>query len=218
MSPGVQVLLMVAPLASYFFALGCWQGGRNPRVVAGPIDAAWLCCGLAGLVALGPIGQGMHRGLASPAARLAVLAILAGLAMLWIARARRRLALYNIEPPALFAALREALDDLPDGLGAGFGRSLRGFEDPKSGRGLTVEFTRGLRAAELEAHGRGAEALLDTLAPSLRRRLRGRATGSSGLAWAWFGLSSLTLALPILAFLASRRGGDALRALIERLR
>ncbi|HWE36059.1 MAG TPA: hypothetical protein VG406_05750 [Isosphaeraceae bacterium] len=218
MSPGVQVLLMVGPLASYFFALGCWQAGRNPRLVAGPIDAAWLCCGLAGLVALGPIGQGMHHGLASPTARLAVLAILAGLAMLWIARARRRLAIYNIEPPALFAALREALDDLPDAVGANFGRSLRGFEDTKAGRGFTVEFTPGFRAAEVEAHGRGAEAMLETLAPLLRRRLRGRGAGSSSLAWTWFCLSSLTLALPILAFLSSRRGGDALRALLERLR
>ncbi len=219
MSPALQVALAVGPLAAYFAALGALQGGRRPVVVPGPIDFLLLATGLGGLIVFGPVGLVLVRSLfpaPSPWAWLALASAYGLFVLLWAPRGARRLVVYHVDPESLRTAVREALMVLP----GAFTPTVRGFEDREHGRGLTVEAGARLRAGTVEAYGDRSEPLIAELAPLLRARLRRQAPPVPGrLALLWFGLSALTLLLPVAAQVLGRpQVMEALRALMDRLR
>lgn len=192
----VHLLLTFSPLAFYFFLLGVWQSGRDPRLIPGPLDFGLLGFGIGGFLAFGPIGQflaGLLLDSSGWPVRLVLLTILAGLAFFLSTRAHRRLVIYGVDPLTLDRALRQVLGELP----GNFERTLRGFEDRPQGRGVIVEVTPWLRAAEVIAYGRDPETLISALGLALRPRLRGPTSGRSTVARGWFALSALTLAGPV---------------------
>jgi hypothetical protein len=218
MSSVVQLALTAGPLACYFFILGLWRSGRSPRVVAGPLDFALLAFGVGGLVAFGPIGQWVVDRLFPAPSLWAWLAVVTALwlaTLLWAPRTARRLVVYNVDPEAFDAALAETLRDLP----GHFAPTLRGFEDPESGRGVAVE--RGARSgtATIEAYGSRPEPLIASLAPGLRARLQAPTPPRPGAGAGWFLLSALTLLIPLVGLVATRpQVRAALWALFQRLR
>lgn len=218
--PGaVQTALMIGPLAAYFFVQGAWHRGRRPRVIPGQIDFSLLALGLAALVGFGPIGHLLVALVPSTAeipARLTLLAALWLVVLLTAPSAYRRLMVYGVDPDDLDCALGEALhEEIP----GDFARTLRGFEDVKSRRGLNVTVRPKSATAEIEAYGDRAEGLAATLAASLRFRLKGRHAGAARRAgWPWFALAALALALPLAeSFTARGETRAALRALLQRL-
>src|SRR5690348_15210852 len=101
MPVAIQLALMVIPLSLYLYVLGIWHSGRTPRVVAGPVDLGLLAFGLSGLLIFGPIGRlwPWHaRGLPGVWAWLALTAFVVLLALPWLPRSFRRLAVYNVDP------------------------------------------------------------------------------------------------------------------------
>ena len=211
----LPVVLTIGPLTLYFLALATWHASRGPRIVSGPTDAAWLGFALGGLAAFGPIGQALTADLPGG---LAVPALLTGLAVAGMGlttRARRRIAIYNVDPDSLDEALAGSLAELS----GEFAKTLRGFEHPSSRCGLRVETSAVFRVAEVEAFGPEAEALIVAIRPRLRRRLRDAGARGLLLARFWLSLSSLTVTAPVAVYLLGRpQARAALRALIERLR
>jgi hypothetical protein len=218
MRTAVQLALMVSPLTLYLYVIVVWQSGRRPRVVAGPVDFAWLLFGLSGLVLFGPVGRlllGRATSLGAPSvwAWLALLSSLGLVAVPWLPRSFRRLVIYNIDRDALDLALRTALQSLP----GEFVPTLRGFEDRLNHRGLWVELTPWSRTAVLEAYGSDPEGFVSLVAAGLESALRPVHTRPSPVAWALLGLC-LAFIGPILIVLLGRpQTRAALRALIEKL-
>lgn len=216
MTGPVQFALTLSPLAAYFFMLGVWHRGRSPRLVPGPLDFGLLAFGIWGLLAFGPVGQVMVRLLARTPnvwAWLTWATSLILLALCLAPRSARRLVVYHVEPEAVPQALRACLDELP----GSFSPTLRGFEDPRSGRGVAVDLSPAWRTATIEAYGRQPEALIALLLPRLRERLREAAPRCSAAATVWFSLSGLTLVVPLVGLLLSRSEVlAALRALLGR--
>lgn len=216
MSGGLpSMLMMLGPLALYFVALGLRQLGRRPKVISGPLDSAMLGFALGSLLAFGPAGQALTAGLKPSLIRPALLCGLGLFLMAMSLRSRRRLSLYNIEPEALDPAIARVLDGLP----GDFRRTLRGFEDRKGGRGLTVRASTDYRTAEIEAFGAGAEALIAAIEPPLRRELAEvQRPNQPWLARFWLSLASLTLTLPIaLSLLSEPRMRQIVRSLLNQL-
>ncbi len=218
MSGAVQLALMVGPLALYLYLLAVWQSGRTPKVVAGQVDFALLIFGIGGLVVFGPIGH-ILVGRASPFgtpsvwAWLALIASIGLLVLPWLPRTYRRLVIYNIEPAELDAALVEILDEIP----GAFERTIRGFEDRESRRGLTVEATSWLRSVLIETYGRHPETLIAEVDTRLRARLRHPAERMAAVAWILLGLC-LGLIAPVLLVLLNRpQAREAFRVLLEKL-
>ena len=190
----ISILMMYGPLAAYFATLGLWQIGKRPKVVAGPVDSALLGFALGALLAFGPVGRALTAGLKSNLVTPVLLCALGLFLMLMSARSRRRLTIYNADPAAVERALRQALDAHK----GDFQRILRGFEDRKAGRGLTVEASTGYRTAEVEAYGSGAEALIASIDPRLRRAFASEGgVGGLPLSRFWLSLASLTLTAPL---------------------
>jgi hypothetical protein len=217
MTGQLPLSLAVAPLATYLFVLSLWHGGRHPRIVSGLADFALLAFGLGGLVVFGPLGQGLARILFRRPALLdwmALASVFGLVATLLARRSLRRLTVYHVDPEALVRALRETLDQVP----GHFVRTLRGFEDRSRARGLTIEVTSSLRAAQLEAFGTDPEGLIQELRPRLRLRLRRVEVPPSQVAWWLLGGSGLLLLIPMARFFLNLpQAHDALRVLIERL-
>ena len=211
----VEFALMVGPLSLYFLGLAVCYACRGPRVIAGPVDSGLLGVALGSLIAFGPIGRALTAGLPGGPAKgpLLLFAVVAGLGL--SGRARRRLAIYNVEPGRLEPILREILAGMP----GTFTRTLDGFEDRAARTGLTVEGSAQFRVAEVVASGAGAEALIAAIAPELRRHLRSERARGMPLARLWLSVSSLALTAPLSAYLLSRpQARAALRILFERLR
>jgi hypothetical protein len=213
----LQIALSVGPLALYFFVLGAWQSGRDPKVVRGGADFALLIFGIGGLLCFGPVGRVIVSLLfpgPSVWAWLALPTSLALLALPFVPRAQRRLVVYNVTPSAFEQAVRGAVSKLP----GSFARTLRGFENSDDGRGVWFDASPRSRTGVVEGHGRSADDLVRALAPLLRRELRGQGTRSSGVARAWFTMSGLLLWVPVIALMLSRvQLRAAFRALLERL-
>ncbi len=219
MTLAAQIALTATPLSAYFYALGVWHGGRGPRLVSGPVDAALLTAGLGGLVAFGPVGQIVIARLAGsragPIPWALWVALLATWAVVFALSAARRLAVYNVTEADLDRAVREALGQL-DGR---FVATVQGFEDPERGTGLAVRCSRRLRAGSVEAHGSDPEAFLAELKPRLRVALGRITTHPSATSTALFGTACAVMLVPVAGFfLANPRAKDALRALLHSLR
>jgi len=216
MTGAFQVALAVGPLAFYLAVLAAWQGGRQPRVVSGPLDFALLAVGFGGLLTFGPFGQVMARSLFGKPNLLDWLTLISGeglVATILARRALRRLAVYCIDPETLNRALREALDRRPGRYVA----TLGGFEDRAEARGISVEVSPRSRAAVIEAYGRDPEELINELAPRLEEGLRGVTVLPSALPWILSGLWALTMTAFVTSlFLAQPQARAALRALLER--
>ena len=207
----VEFALMVGPLSLYFLALAACYAGRGPRVIAGPVDSAMLGLAVGGLAGFGPIGGALLP--AWPAKVALMLAVASGMAL--ANRARRRLAIYNVDPNRVDAILREILDDRP----GAFVRTLTGYEDRQAGCGLTLEGSAPFRFAEVVASGAGADALIAAIGPGLRLRLRGERARGMPLARLWLSMASLALTAPLSAYLLARPQARAvLRVFFERLR
>ncbi|MHC5544243.1 hypothetical protein ACYOEI_38945, partial [Singulisphaera rosea] len=147
-----QFAFAVFPLALYLYALGYWHGGRHPRVVSGTTDHAFLAFGIGGLVLFGPFGQTMVRTFFRTANLQAWLALTSAyifVAILISRRASRNLVVYHVDPRSLDAALREALLRVP----GNYSRTMQGFEDPATRRGVTVSASSRLRTATITAFG-----------------------------------------------------------------
>ncbi len=216
MTGALQVLLTVGPLSAYFLVQGLWQGGRRSKVVPGPVDFAWLAFGIGGLLIFGPIGHvlvatifpapSLWAWLSLPSA--ALLGVL-----LWMPRTTRRLVVYNVVPEILWRGLQKALEPQPEH----FQRTVRGFEDVESGRGIAVEMGPGARTAVVEAYGTRPEELMERLDRGLRMALSDEPTTPRGTARVWLALASL-LPLASVAWLLLERPQvqAALRALLGR--
>ena len=201
MTVSVRMALAFVPLAIYFFVLGRWQSGRRPKVVSGPADFLLLAFGLGGMLAFGPIGGFVVGSVFSRPglpAWIAVASFAALLAMVAASFMRTRVVVYHVEGPELIAAVGEAF-----GLVVGpASRTLRGFEDGKARRGVTVEVGEILRFGVVQAHGDHPEALAEGLAKALGENLgRGRRR-SSPAASAWFALSGLVLLALVASWVA----------------
>lgn len=214
MTGPVRMALAFLPLASYFFVLGVWQGGARPRVVSGPRDFALLAFGLGGLIAFGPIGQFLVAAVfPAPtfAAWLAVASLVGLLAMVAAIPTRTRLVVYHVEAPDLAQALGRAVERVTGPAT----RTLRGFEDGPSHRGVTVEFGHRLRFGVVQAYGQRPEALIEAIRPALAEELRGVVVRPTRLATIWFGLScAVILAIPLALALLAR---PEVRAAIRRM-
>jgi hypothetical protein len=214
----IQYLLMVGPLAFYLWILAWWNSGRSPRVVPGLVDFGLLAFGLGGVLAFGPIGQLTARVLFGNPGTSDWLVILAGLGVLTSLLARKslhRVVVYRVSPEDLRHALEASLAQT----GGSFVRTLRGFEDRESGRGLNVEVTKWFRCALIEAHGRNPEGLIQEIRPRLRTRLRGSTSVPSALSLVLYGMSVAVMLAPLVTlFLTQPRARAALRVLLERLR
>ena len=213
MPVSVRVALAFLPMSAYFFAIGLWRGGPRPRVVSGSLDFGLLAFGLGGLIAFGPVGQ-MVVGLVFPrpgvSAWMAVASLLALLALIRVRRFRTRLVVYNVDPPALIEALGLAMTTSSGPPR----RTVLGFEDASSSRGVTLDLNRS-RVAVLDAHGDDPESLIDALRPSLALALSSVPPRPSRLSWIWFALSTISAAIPAVVVLLSR---DEVRAALKRLR
>jgi hypothetical protein len=216
MSSPVQLLLTVTPLAGYFYLLAIWQAGRHPRVIAGAVDATLLAVGVGGLILFGPFGQVVAEALFDRPGPLHWLLLTLTAALLVASlsrRSSRRLVVYHVAPETLESALRALLG--PDG----FVRTLDGYEDRARGRGLRVELSPRWQSAVVEARGRDPDALIASLVPRLRDRLRESPVPAAEVSMVFFGLSALTMLVPLTGYLlAQPHARAALRVLLEHLR
>jgi hypothetical protein len=215
MTSPVQLALMVTPLAVYLYVLAVWQAGRHPRVVTGSRDVWLLALGLGGLVLFGPLGDWLE-GLLSSSPRLLhrlLLALVATLAVARLAlRSGTRLVIYHVDRATLHAALTDALG--PER----FSRTLGGYEEREGARGVRVEHSPRWQWAVVEGFGAGADGLIADLAPRLQERFRSVLCTPSEISLVFFGLSALTMLIPLAGhLLAQPRTRAALRVLLERL-
>jgi hypothetical protein len=211
--------LTVGPLGLYLWTLALWHSFRYPRVVSGLADYVLLSIGIGGVLAFGPFGQTVTRALFGHHPDLLDwMAVVSGLGLVASLGARRslfRAVVYHVDA----ATLMGALDEVLHGVDGRFQRTLNGFEDRESGRGIVVDATGWLRSAVVEAYGRGAETLIQDVRPRLRERLRRVAVGPSRVAPVLYGLSLVVMTAPLVGmFLAQPRAREALRVLLERLR
>jgi hypothetical protein len=93
----VMQCAMFWPLACYLMVLGLFNSARRPVLVPGSADTALLCCGMSGLMIVGPLALILrplvHQGETYPLVVAA--AVFFTLSLLVIALQRRRLVLYN---------------------------------------------------------------------------------------------------------------------------
>lgn len=216
MSSPLQLLLMVGPLAWYFYLLAVWQTGRHPRVVSGALDLILLALGISGLVVFGPLGELLIRipsGRSEPGRRL-VWTMLAILVVSILARrSSRRLVIYHVDPEALESALHDSL-----GLEA-YVRTADGFEDREHTRGIRVEVSPRWQSAVISAFGNDADGLIRELGPRLRMRLRTVHARTTEVPLIFFGLAALTMLVPLTGYLLTQpHARAALRGLLEHLR
>jgi hypothetical protein len=204
-------------LAHYFFTLALWHSGGRPRVVSGAADAAHLGLGLGGLVLFGPFGQALARMLFVKQGVLGSLTLASGLALaalLLSHSAWRRVVIYNVDRESLAKALRDVLE-------TSSGRyvpTLRGLEDPKDQRGVTIEMPGWSQTATIEAYGRDPETLARELGEGLRKSLAVVASPGSGNAWRFLGAAALVLIVPAAGWILQEPvARSALRAVFERL-
>jgi hypothetical protein len=215
MTSPVDLALMVTPLAAYLYLVALWHAGRRPRVVSGAADVAALGGGLSGLLVFGPVGDWLvHLFFRRPGPIHRLFFVLIGIqvVMRLARRAASRLVIYHIDAGVLDTALEEAL------MPGQFGRTLCGYEDGTAGLGIRVDYSPRWRTAVVEAFGQGAHALSSTLLPRLRRQLREVASAPSEVPLLLFGLSALTMLVPLVGLLlAEPRSRAALRGLIQHL-
>jgi hypothetical protein len=220
MRTAVQLASMVGPLTVYLYVIAVWQSGRHPRIVSGFVDLALLLFGLSGLVLFGPVGRLLlvragagPFGAPSLWAWLALASSLSLLAVPWLPRSFRRLVIYNVDRDSVNLALRNTLQALP----GDYAPTLRGFEDRKHHRGLSLEITAWGRTAVIEAYGDDPESLIVLVRQGLSVHLQPATSRPSPVAWALLGLC-MALIGPVLVVLLSRpQTRAALRALMERL-
>jgi hypothetical protein len=215
MTSPVQLALMVTPLAAYLYLLAIWQAGRHPRTVAGPFDLWLLALGLGGLVLVGPLGRLVAQTLfgrmgLSQWLLMTLVAILFVIRM--ARRSWRRLVIYHVDGDTLDAALRDSLG--PDE----YVRTLSGYEDRAHACGIRVHHSPRWQTAVVEGFGHDPDALIEALRPRLRARLRLANSKPTGVSLLFFGLSALTMLVPLAGHLLTQpRTRAALRALLERL-
>jgi hypothetical protein len=217
MTGPLQVLLTAGPLAFYLYILAIWHGGRHPRIISGPVNAALLAFGIGSLLTFGPFGQlvatmlfGVPGALHWLALTLAM--VLAGLLMVrWSAR---RLVVYHVDPEILDRAMEDVLDLWKDR----YIRTIGGFEDRSRLHGLTVQVVPLLGTAVIEAIGPDPEPLIQDLTGRLQAHLERAPTPSTSVAGILYGLSALTMLIALAGmFLTQPRAHEALRVLLQRL-
>ena len=212
-----QYALTVGPLAFYLWLLALWQSGRHPRVVRGLVDFGWLAFGVGGLLAFGPFGTyatAILFGHPDATDRLAFFSALGLFASLLGRRALHRFSVYNVDAGSLDQALRDVLSRD----GRSFARTLGGFEEAASGRGLRVEFAGRVGCASVEAYGRDPEGFVQEIRGPLRERLRVVSRPPSPVAFALYLGSLLVMIAPLFGLVLSQpHTRQALRALIHRL-
>jgi hypothetical protein len=217
MPPSWQYALTVGPLGFYLWVLALWQSDRFPRVVRGPVDSGMLAFGVGGVLAFGPIGHALARVLASEPGLRERVVVASGVA-LWACfmarRAARRLVVYHVDADRLIPALSDVLGQT----GGRYVKTMAGFEDVTSPRGVRLEFTRLLRCAVVEAHGLDAEGLIRAIGPPLEQRLRGKPTRRSWVALGLYGGSILVLLAPLVGVVLTQpRAWSLLRVWLRSL-
>lgn len=196
MSVPLRTALALLPLALYFFVLGVWQSGRNPRLVSGSLDAFLLTVGLGGLLVFGPVGDlAVHWFFPQPnlAAWLAVASGLGLIALYFMARARVRVHVYKVKPKALLVAVERALSRVM----VSPTRTLEGFEDTNQRRGVRVESSPRFGTGVVEATGEYPDAMIARLTPILREELSRIDSEPSYMATAMFALACVVAFVPI---------------------
>ncbi|MCA1686745.1 MAG: hypothetical protein LC745_12410 [Planctomycetia bacterium] len=204
-----QYALTVGPLGFYLWVLASWQGDGHPRVIRGLADFA--------LLAFGPFGATLARMLSPRPDVFDRVVVVSGLGLvgcLLACRALKRLVVYQVEADRLVPAL----DDVLRHTGGRFVRTIEGFEDVASGRGLRVDFTPRLRCAVVEAYGFDADGLIQTIRPLLALRLLKERSRPSSLARFFYGGSVLVMTAPLVGlFLTQPHAREALRGLLRHL-
>jgi hypothetical protein len=217
MASPLQYLLTVGPIGVYLGILGYWQSRRHPRVVRGSIDFGLLAMAIGGLLAFGPLGDLAAsilsgRTASAPVDRLIVVTLLGLWGCLLARNAVHRLVVYRVDADGLTRALEEVLGHL-DGR---FVRTLSGYEDRSSPRGVRVEMTSRLRCAVVEAYGRDPEGLIRQIRPRLRRQLEGLRLPPSRVAPLLYAGSLLALVLPAaVTRMTQEQALEILRALLR---
>ena len=215
MTSPVQLVLTVAPLAVYLYLLAIWQAGRYPRVISGALDVSLLALGVGGLLLYGPFGQLVARMLFGrpDLVHWLILTLVANLIVWSLARrSSRRLVIYHVGAEELEDALAEVFE--PET----FLRTLIGYEDRNQAQGVRVEVSPRWQSAVIEAFGSDSSGLIRRYEPRIRERLRAVPAETTGVAAVFFGLSALTLLVPLTGSLLTQpRARAMLRVLLERL-
>ncbi len=129
-------------------------------------------------------------------------------------RGTRRLVIYHVDAAALGLALSAALG--PEGLD--LVPTLTGYQQRAGTCEVQVEFSKRWSTAVILARGNNADHLIRQLTPELRRGLAGCASPPTGVSLIFFGLSALTMLIPLAVHLVGQpHARAALRALMERL-
>src|SRR5262249_30914420 len=144
-----------------------------------------------------------------------ILILIGLLVVSWLARrASRRVGVYHVLAEDLDAALHQVDVLGPDS----FIPTLDGFQDPSRSRRLRVEDSPRWQTAGGEPAGRDPSALIQPRERPLRIQLGAPPAPRSESAVIFFGLSTLTMLVPLTGYLLTQpRARAALRALFEHL-
>jgi len=215
MTRPLQPVLTYVPLAAYLYLLAIWQAGRSPRVVRGGTDVGLLALGVGGLALFGPFGRTLATILFREPTTLhwALLTLFAVLVVRLLARSdASKLVIYHVDADELEMALRDVFEP------GTYSRTLEGYEDRAHGRGVRVESSARWQTAALVAYGRDPEGFVREIEPRVRGRLRSSRSRASDVPLVFFGLSALTMLVPLTSLLLTQpRARAALRALLEHL-
>lgn len=201
MTATTEITLVLIPMSLYLYLLGILHGGKHPRLVSGVGDLAGLIFSLSGLVAFGPVGHVVVSAVFGPDATevawltwLATLVLMAGL----IARTgRNRLVIYHVEPEQIRAVTRARLLEL-DGA---YLPTLQGFENPASRTSVLLRIYPRMQTATIEATGEAPAGVMKRLRPHLRQALRAIDEPVSSLSTAFFTVSGMLMAGPVVGYL-----------------
>lgn len=218
MSLSLQIALTATPLSLYFYVLAGLQNGRRPRVLPGPLDFTLLVLGVGGLIAFGPFGQAIVARLFGAEPTVLAWTIWVGVLVLWAlvlgGSTSRRVVIYNVAPEMVEPAVRDALGDLS----GQFVPTVHGYEDAQRHQGVHIQLNPGLRVATIEAFGNDPEVFMSELRPHLRARFRDIPCTSAAVSGAFYALSTLTMLLPLMAFLwVDPRAANALKSVFQKM-
>jgi hypothetical protein len=218
MSEAIQLGLMLAPLAVYFYVLGIWHSSRRPRVIRGSTDYGMLVFGLSGLILFGPAGGVLLRTLFGPP-NLVVWVLWTGFCTLWALflahGSGRRLVVYQTDEPTFRSMLENAVAHLP----GSYIRTLNGYEDARTGRSIALSPHAVLRVGAVHIEGKEAEETCEALRVALRQEAALRPpTGPSFVTWGFFFFSWLAMVAPMVTlFIHEPKMHTMVRQFLQRL-
>ncbi len=192
MTVAMRAVLALLPLALYCGIMGRWQIARRPIVVTGPGDFGLLAFGLGGLIAFGPAGQFVVNSVfprPGLPAWMAVASLVGLIAMALAIPTRSRLVIYQIDSEDLARSLQKALGEVVGPMN----RTLQGYEQESTRRGVTVDYGPWFRCAVVQCHGDQPEHLARAIGARLIAEFRNLPVNSRRISQGLLALAGLVL-------------------------